>query len=94
VQRLRNHPTSSERYENAAPVRTVNADHHATMRAKTEYVQEKNEKTGKVSVRKVGMAPVQRDGLEYEFDVVADLDQDNNLIVGKTRCPSLTVRLS
>lgn len=61
----------------------------ATMRAKTEYVQEKNEKTGKTSVRKVGMAPVQRDGLEYEFDVVADLDQDNNLIVGKTRCPGI-----
>jgi hypothetical protein len=61
----------------------------ATMRAKTDYVQEKNDKTGKTSVRKVGMAPVQRDGLEYEFDVVADLDQDNNLIVGKTRCPAL-----
>lgn len=60
-----------------------------TMRAKTEYVQEKNEKTGKISVRKVGLAPVQRDGLEYEFDVVADLDQDNNLIIGKTRCPLL-----
>ena len=61
----------------------------ATMRAKTEYVQEKNEKTGKISVRKVGLAPVQRDGLEYEFDVVADLDQDNNLIVGKTRCTAV-----
>ena len=60
-----------------------------TMRAKTEYVQEKNEKTGKVSVRKVGLAPVQRDGMEYEFDVVADLDQDNNLIIGKTRCPAV-----
>jgi hypothetical protein len=60
-----------------------------TMRAKTEYVQEKNEKTGKISVRKVGLAPVQRDGLEYEFDVVADLDQDNNLIIGKTRCPAV-----
>jgi len=60
-----------------------------TLRAKTEYVQEKNEKTGKTSVRKIGMAPVQRDGLEYEFDVVADLDQDNNLLVGKTRCPAI-----
>ena len=61
----------------------------ATMRAKTEYVQEKNDKTGRTTVRKVGMAPVQRDGLEYEFDVVADLDQDNNLIVGKTRCSAI-----
>ncbi len=60
----------------------------ATMRAKTEYVQEKD-KNGRTTVRKVGMAPVQRDGLEYEFDVVADLDQDNNFIVGKTRCPAI-----
>lgn len=61
----------------------------ATMRAKTEYVQEKDPKTGKTSVRKVGMAPVQRDGLEYEFDVVADIDAENNLVIGKTRCPAI-----
>ena len=61
----------------------------ATMRAKTEYVQEKDPKTGRTSVRKVGMAPVQRDGLEYEFDVVANLDSENNFVVGKTRCPAL-----
>lgn len=60
-----------------------------TMRAKTEYVQEKDERTGKTTVRKVGMAPVQRDGLEYEMDIVADLDWDNNLIVTKTRCEAL-----
>ena len=60
----------------------------ATMRAKTEYVQEKDERNRTV-IRKVGMQPVQRDGLEYEFDVIADLDQDNNLIVGKTRCSAL-----
>ena len=61
----------------------------ATMRAKTEYVQEKDPKTGRTTVRKIGLAPVQRDGLEYEFDVVATLDSDNNLIVGKTRCPAI-----
>ena len=60
-----------------------------TMRAKTEYVQEKDERTGKTSVRKVGMQPVQRDGLEYEFDVIADLDWDNNLIVSKSRVKGL-----
>jgi len=62
----------------------------ATMRSKTEYVQEKDERSGKTVVRKVGMAPVQRDGMEYEFDLVADLDQDNNLIVSKSRCPAMT----
>ncbi len=55
-----------------------------TMRVKTEYVVEKNDK-GKNSPRKVGLQPVQRDGLEYEFDCVADMDTDHNLIVGKTR---------
>lgn len=39
------------------------------------------------------MAPVQRDGLEYEFDVVGDLDVENNFAVTKTRCPALTGKL-
>jgi hypothetical protein len=60
-----------------------------TMRAKTEYVQEKDER-GKTTIRKVGMQPIQRDGLEFEFDVVADLDQDNAFIVSKTRCSALS----
>lgn len=60
-----------------------------TLRSKMEHVQEKNEK-GNTVIRKVGMAPVQRDGLEYEFDVVADLDQNNYLTVTKTRCPALS----
>jgi nucleoside-triphosphatase THEP1 len=60
----------------------------ATMRAKTEYVQEKDER-GKTVVRKVGLAPVQREGLEFEFDVVGDLTTDNDLVITKTRCPKL-----
>jgi hypothetical protein len=60
-----------------------------TMRTKTEYVQERDERTGKTVVRKLGLQPVQRDGLEYEFDVVGDLDVDNNLVIGKTRCSDL-----
>ena len=59
-----------------------------TMRSKMEYVQDKDEK-GRTQIRKVGLQPVQRDGLEYEFDVVADMDTSNTLIVGKTRCPSV-----
>lgn len=60
----------------------------ATMRAKTEYVLEDDGK-GKKVPRKIGMAPVQRDGMEYEFDVVGDLDQDHKFIVTKTRCAAL-----
>lgn len=59
-----------------------------TMRAKTEYVIDEDDR-GKKVPRKVGLAPVQRDGLEYEFDVVGTMDRDNNLVVDKTRCPAL-----
>jgi hypothetical protein len=59
-----------------------------TMRSKTEYVLETNDK-GKQVPRKVGMAPIQRDGMEYEFTVVGDLDLDHNLVVTKTRCSKL-----
>lgn len=45
----------------------------ATMRSKTEYVLEEDEK-GKKVPKKVGMAPVQREGMEYEFTVMLDVD--------------------
>jgi hypothetical protein len=61
----------------------------ATMRTKTEYVLEQNER-GKQVPRKIGLAPVQRDGLEYEFDIVADMDLENNLIISKTRMADLS----
>lgn len=58
----------------------------ATMRTKMEYLIEKNESTGKSSVSKVGLKPVQRDGVDYEFDVVGDMDQENTLTITKSRC--------
>lgn len=61
-----------------------------TMRTKTEWVLEKDERTGKTAPRKVGLAPVMRDGIEFEFDVCGDLDQDNTLIITKSRCPELS----
>lgn len=63
-----------------------------TMRSKSDYVMEEYEDKGRKKSRpvKVGLAPIQRDGLEYEFDVVGDMDKDNNLIVTKSRCPSLS----
>lgn len=56
----------------------------ACMRAKTEYVQEKNEQ-GKTVVRKVGMAPVMRDGIEFEFTVFGEIDQQHNFQASKDR---------
>ena len=60
----------------------------ATMRTKTEYVLQQNHRGKQVPV-KVGLAPVQRDGIEYEFDVVATLDHEHTFRVTKTRCPHL-----
>jgi hypothetical protein len=50
----------------------------ATMRSKQEYVQEKNEH-GKTIIRKVGLAPVQRDGMEYEFTVMMDITNPDHI---------------
>ena len=55
-----------------------------TLRAKTEYVQEKNEQ-GKTVVRKVGMSPVMRDGIEYEFTVFMEMDTKHEAQVSKDR---------
>ena len=57
-----------------------------TLRAKTEYVVEQNEK-GKAAPRKVGLAPVYKEGWEYNLDFFARLDNHNTLIVEKTRIP-------
>ena len=60
-----------------------------TMRAKTEWVIEDvdNGKGGTHKApRRVGMAPVQREGLEYEFDIVGDMTGDHDWIITKTRC--------
>lgn len=56
-----------------------------TLRSKTAYEIQKDEKSGKMKPVKIGMQPVQRDGLEYEFDVVGDMDLDHNFIVSKSR---------
>lgn len=62
-----------------------------TMRSKTEYVLEErtNRNGNKIQVpKKVGMAPVQRDGIEYEFMSTFELDRDTKeATVGKTRTP-------
>jgi hypothetical protein len=61
----------------------------ATMRSKMDYCLEPDPKTGKNKVVKLGMAPIQRQGTEYEFDLVADMDLEHILTVSKTRCPAV-----
>lgn len=71
----------------AAPMHVI-----CTMRAKTEYVQEKDDR-GRTQIRKVGLAPVQRDGMEYEMDVVGDIDTSHNLVITKSRYSPLADRV-
>lgn len=56
----------------------------ATMRAKQEYVLETNDK-GKQQPKKVGLAPVQREGMEYEFTVMLDVDMQHIASASKDR---------
>lgn len=56
----------------------------ATMRAKQEYVLETNDR-GKQQPKKVGMAPVQREGMEYEFTVMLDVDMNHIASASKDR---------
>jgi len=56
----------------------------STMRSRTDYVQVINDK-GRTEIRKVGLAPVQRDGMDYEFSVVFDLNNEHTVTVSKDR---------
>jgi hypothetical protein len=60
----------------------------ATMRSKTEYVIEENDR-GKKVPRKIGTAPQVREGAEYEFDVVLELDHEHHVWTVKSRCSDL-----
>lgn len=63
-----------------------------TMRSKMEYVHGQDD-SGKTKVEKVGLKPQQREGVEYEFDIVGDMEPDNTLIVSKTRCSALNGKI-
>ena len=56
----------------------------ATMRSKTEYVLEKDS-NGKMVPRKIGMAPVQREGMDFEFTVMMDIDAGHMASATKDR---------
>ena len=54
-----------------------------TLRSKTEYAQVIE--NGKPVVKKLGMAPIQRDGLEYEFTAFIDLSVEHTATASKDR---------
>lgn len=98
--RSRSHNAFSEGWRAATPKHNELVDSMllsrlhliVTMRSKTEWVVEKD-KDGKSVPRKIGLQPIQRDGLEYEFDVVGDIDLDNRYIISKTRCEDLNQKV-
>jgi len=55
----------------------------ATLRSKMEYAQ--NDEGGKKKIQKMGMAPVQSDGIEYEFSIVFDVAMNHEAEVSKDR---------
>lgn len=56
----------------------------ATMRSKQDYIIEQNDK-GRSAPKKVGLKPIQRDGIEYEFDIVFDATADHHVSISKDR---------
>jgi hypothetical protein len=55
-----------------------------TMRSKTEWVIGEN-KYGKVAPEKMGLAPEQGKGIEYEFDLLIEMNQRHEGIITKDR---------
>lgn len=63
-----------------------------TLRSKTAYaIVEEVGRNGRTKAvpKRVGMKPIQRDGLEYEFDVAGAMDEEHRLKINKTRCSEL-----
>jgi len=62
---------------------TSNCHIIATLRVKQDYVL--NEKNGKMIPEKVGLKTVMRDGIDYEFTIVLDIDMKHNAKASKDR---------
>jgi hypothetical protein len=56
----------------------------ATIRSKMDYDQV--EEGGRKVIKKLGLAPIQRQGMEYEFTLFCDMDVDHRIVVSKSRC--------
>ena len=53
-----------------------------TMRSKMEYAMQENDR-GKMAPVKVGLAPIQREDTEYEFDIVLNIDRSHMATASK-----------
>lgn len=62
-----------------------------TMRTKIAY-EVTRDKNGRTEVAKLGLKPEQRAGMEYEFDLVGDMDQAHRLVISKSRFTAMADR--
>lgn len=62
----------------SAPIHIV-----ATMRSKMTYTQ--TESGGKKKIEKMGLQPIQREGMEYEFTLAFDVQMDHQAVASKDR---------
>lgn len=60
-----------------------------TMRTKTEWVVQENDK-GRKEPKRIGTKPEQREGIEYEFTIVGDMDLEHTLVISKSRAKPLS----
>ena len=72
----------------------LSADCHiiATMRSKTAYALIPDA-SGKTKPEKLGLAPVQRDGIDYEFSLVIDIDRSHTAQASKDRTGIFDTRI-
>lgn len=70
---------------NAFRALLLNAPLHliGTMRSKMAYAQEGDGK--KTSIKKLGLQPIQREGMEYEFTIAFDVQMDHRALASKDR---------
>lgn len=76
-------PISKEHQKFVALILNADIPIIGTMRSKQDYVL--SMKDGKNVPEKVGLAPVQREGMEYEFMTVFDIDTNHTASVSKDR---------
>lgn len=71
--------------QNALVQKILQSNSHiiSTLRTKQDYVL--NEKNGKLVPEKVGLKAVMRDGIDYEFTIVFDIDIKHNTTASKDR---------
>jgi hypothetical protein len=61
----------------------------ATMRQKMEFAQQSN--GNKTEIVKLGLAAIQREGMEYEFTLVGDMDHTHTLKISKSRIDTVAL---